>query len=44
MSLDKFTMETVDDLISDAIESVTGRYHKRPDKNSIQKIIYGKLD
>ena len=28
-------METVDDLIFDAIKAVRGRYHKRPDKNSI---------
>ena len=27
-------METVDDLVSDAIEALRGRYHKRPDKNS----------
>ena len=33
MSIDKFTMETVDDLILDAIEVVRGRCHKRPDKN-----------
>ena len=39
MSLDKFSMETVDDLIFDAIEAVRGRYHKRPDKNSISKYL-----
>ena len=39
MSLDKFSMETVDDLIFDAIEAVRGRYHKRPDKNSICKYL-----
>ena len=32
-------METVDDLIFDAIEAVRGRYHKRPDKNSISKYL-----
>ena len=32
MSLDKCTMETVDDLIFDAIEAVKGRYQKLPDK------------
>ena len=32
-------METVDDLIFDAIEAVRGRYHKRPDKNSICKYL-----
>ena len=35
MSLDKFSTETVDDLIFNATEAVRGRYHKRPDKNSI---------
>ena len=39
MSLDKFSMETVDDLIFDATEAVRGRYHKRPDKNSICKYL-----
>ena len=39
MSLDKFTKETVDDLIFDAIEAVRGRYHKGPDKNSICKYL-----
>ena len=39
MSLDKFSMETVNDLIFDAIEAVRGRYHKRPDKNSICKYL-----
>ena len=39
MSLDKFSMETLDDLIFDAIEAVRGRYHKRPDKNSICKYL-----
>ena len=39
MSLDKFTMETADDLNFDAIEAVSGRYHKRPDKNSICKYL-----
>ena len=39
MSLDKFSMETVDDLIFDAIEAVRGRYHKRPNKNSICKYL-----
>ena len=28
-------METVDDLIFDAIKAARGRYQKRPDKNSI---------
>ena len=37
MSLDNFSMETVDDLIFDAIEVVRGRYHKPPDKNTICK-------
>ena len=32
-------METVDDLIFDAIEAVRGRYHERPDKNSICKYL-----
>ena len=32
-------METVDDLIFDAIEAVRGRYHKLPDKNSICKYL-----
>ena len=32
-------METVDDLIFDTIEAVRGRYHKRPDKNSICKYL-----
>ena len=39
MSLDKFTMETVDDLNFDAIEAVRGRYHKRPDIDSICKYL-----
>ena len=39
MSLDKFTMEMVDYLNFDAIEAVRGRYHKRPDKNSIYKYL-----
>ena len=39
MSLDKFSMETVDDLIFDAIEVVRGRYHKPPDKNTICKYL-----
>ena len=39
MSLDKFTMETVDDLNFDAVEAVSGRHHKRPDKNSICKYL-----
>lgn len=32
MPLDKFIMETADDLIFDTIEAVRGRYHKRPVK------------
>ena len=32
-------METVDDLIFDAIEAVRGRYRKLPDKNSICKYL-----
>ena len=39
MSLDKFTMETADDLIFDAVEVVRGSYHKRPDKNSSYKYL-----
>ena len=39
MSLDKFTTENVDDLIFDAIDAVRGRFHKRPDKNSICKYL-----
>ena len=39
MSLDKFTTETVDDLIFDANEAVRGRFHQRPDKNSICKYL-----
>ena len=39
MSLGKFPTETVDDLIFDANEAVRGRYHKRPDKNSIYKYL-----
>ena len=39
MSLDKFTMETVDDLIFDAIEAVKGRYQKLPDKISVCKYL-----
>ena len=34
MPLDKFTMETVDDLVFDAIESVRGKCHKPLDKKS----------
>ena len=34
-----FPMETVDDFIFDAIEVVRGRYHKRPNKNSICKYL-----
>ena len=36
MSLDKFTMETVDDSILDAIEAVRGRHHKRTEKLHLQ--------
>ena len=32
-------METVDNLIFDGTEAVRGRYHKRPDKNSICKYL-----
>ena len=39
MSVDKFTMKTADDLIFNAIEAVRGRYHKRPDNNSICKYL-----
>ena len=39
MSLDKFPTETVADLIFDANEAVRGRYHKRPDKNSVCKYL-----
>ena len=39
MSLDEFTMETVDDLISDLIQAVRGRYHKRPDQNCVHKYL-----
>ena len=35
MSLDKFTKETVNDLIFDLIKAVGGRYHKRHDKSFI---------
>ena len=38
MSLNK-TTETVDHLIFDATEAVRGRFHKRPDKNSICKYL-----
>ena len=34
MPLDKFTMETVDDLVFDTIEAVRGRCHKPLDKKS----------
>ena len=34
MPLDKFTMETVDDLVFDAIEAVRGKCHKPLDKKS----------
>lgn len=39
MPLDKLIMETADDLIFDTIEAVRGRYHKRPDNNSICKYL-----
>ena len=39
MSLDKFTTKNVDDLIFDAVEAARGRFHKRPDKNSICKYL-----
>ena len=39
MSLDKFTMETVDDSIFDATEAVRVRYHKRSNKNAICKYL-----
>ena len=39
MSLDKFTMETVDDSIFDATEAVRVRYHKRSNKNTICKYL-----
>ena len=39
MSLDKFTTKNVDDLIFDANEAARGRFHKRPDKNSICKYL-----
>ena len=38
MYLNRFTMETVDDLIFDATEAVRGRYHKRPIKGNTQFI------
>ena len=34
MSLDKFTMQTVDQFILDATVATARRYHKRPDKDS----------
>ena len=39
MSMDKFTMETFDDLIFNALEAYNGRYCKRPEKNSICKYL-----
>ena len=39
MSLDKFSMETVYDLILNVIEGVRGRYSKRSDKNTFRKYL-----
>ena len=35
MPLDKFTMETVNELILDAILAIRRKYHKQLDKNSL---------
>ena len=39
MSLEKFTMETTDDLILDVIKAVRGRHHKQPDESSTYKYL-----
>ena len=44
MSPDKFTMETLDDLIFDLTEPVRGRYHKQPDKNTICKYLNDSIE